>query len=96
MASIITKYNKGDTVFTVCYSTVSIYQHTVTAIHVGSSLSNDFVSYNLIRTSQHAEYDIKLEYIDESLVLTFQEAKDNLLTWLNRKVIEVQSLKQPA
>ena len=94
MATITNKYNLGDTVYFVVNGSVDIVPATITNIHFYSSLcSSDVVSYDL--ATSHFNYPTNLQFVGESQLYSFLNAKAALLSWLNQQVTNVTNITTP-
>ena len=94
MATITNQHNLGDTVYFVVYGAVDIIPATITNIHFYSPLcSTDIVSYDL--TTNHFNHPTARQFIGESQLYSFLNAKAALLSWLNQQVVNVTNITTP-
>lgn len=84
---LTTKFSKGDRAYFPIFATATIYAVTVTKVYL---LSGRLV-YDLVRMDR----DFVLEGVPEEDVCTFVEAKAKLVTYLETKLAEVNSLVAP-
>lgn len=84
---LTTKFSKGDRAYFPIFATATIYAVTVTKVYL---LSGRLV-YDLVRMDR----DFVLEGVPEEDVCAFVEAKAKLVTYLETKLAEVNSLVAP-
>ena len=94
MTTVTNKYNVGDTVYFVINGSVDIVPATVTGIHFYAPLcSTDVVSYDI--TTSHFNSIKNLQFVGESQLYSFLNAKAALLAWLNQQVTNVTNMINP-
>ena len=94
MATVTNQHNVGDTVYFVINSSIDIVPCTITGIHFYSPLcSTDIVSYDL--ATNHFNAPTNLQFIGESTLYTFPQAKSALLSWLNQQIAAVTAMTTP-
>jgi hypothetical protein len=87
-------YNIGDTVYFVINGAVDIVPAKVTNIHFYSPLcSTDVVSYDL--ATDHFNSPTCFQFVGESTLYSFLNAKAALLSWLNQQVADVTAITTP-
>lgn len=85
MAQTITaKYSVGDTAYYTIFAVANIYACKVDSIY----LRDNTLYYTLIRIDKN----FKIPDVPEKEVLSFAEAKNSLVTYLNSKLLQVNSL----
>lgn len=94
MSTITTTYSVGDIAYFIITGTADIVPVRVVGIHLNSILSNDVVSYDLI-TSHFDGLPTKLQFVGQSQLFTFEQAKSALLSYLNQQITLVTGMTIP-
>jgi hypothetical protein len=93
MGTVSSKYNMGDKAYYVLFATTEIIPIEIIRIHYNSNNCIEPVSYMIQFTNR-----IKPTYIDfveESKLLTYAQAKNYLISWLDSQKLKISSLTEP-
>ena len=82
-----TKFSVGDRAYYVIYANASINAVNITNVWVDSGV----VFYNVVK----ANSDMGLNRVPETDLMTFTEARTNLLAYLNAKIVSITNMVAP-
>lgn len=92
MSTITTKFSIGDVCYVVIHPTADILQCVVSYIRITpSNPANSIITYKVQRTNAPQVID----YLQETEVFTFTEAKAELLSWLSTQTARISAMSEP-
>lgn len=90
-STVTTKFSVDDICYVAIHPTADILQCQVMYIRITPTTDSYTVTYRVKRTDVIQVVD----YINESELYTFAEAKTELLTWLNGQVSKITTMVEP-
>ena len=89
---ITTKYSIGDVVYYVIHPTADIIQGVIQYVRIIPTPAGIDITYRVNTTTITVKV---LDYVQESELMSFADAKTALLTWLNSQTVKVTAMTEP-
>ena len=94
MATVTTTYSINDLVYFVIKGTSDIVPAQVIGVHINNPLSDEAVCYDLV-TSHFNGVAVTLQFVAQSELYTFIQAKSMLLAYLNQRILTLTNMTIP-
>jgi hypothetical protein len=89
--TITTKFSIGDIAYIVIHPTADILQCEVLYVRITPEMASTPITYKVTRT----DVPQIIDYIFESEIYTFADAKTELLGWLSDQTAKVTAMTEP-